>query len=55
MNTLDILTVEELMDTLKIGKNKAYELLNSGALKGVRVGRAWRISAQSVEDFILGK
>lgn len=34
----DILTIEELMEALYIGRNYAYKLLNSGEIKGFRVG-----------------
>lgn len=40
-----IFTPMEVMDILNIGKNTMYTLLNTGELKGFRVGRSWRISA----------
>ncbi len=49
----DILCVEEVMEILYIGRNYAYKLLNSGALKAFRVGRKWRIPKSSLEDFII--
>jgi len=52
MNPLEVLTVEDLMDTLQIGKNKAYELLNSRAIKAARVGRVWRIPLKAVVEFL---
>lgn len=50
-----ILTPADIMDILNIGKNTAYELLNSGKLKGFRVGRSWRITTEALEEFLLGK
>ena len=47
-----IFTPMEVMDILNIGKNTMYTLLNTGELKGFRVGRSWRISAQSLEQFM---
>lgn len=47
------LTPQDIMDILNIGKNTAYTLLNSGRLRGFRVGRSWRISAEALEEFIL--
>ena len=32
-DAMDLLTVEELCDTLMIGKNAAYQLLASGKIK----------------------
>ena len=37
-----VLTPAEAMDILGVGKNTMYRLLNSGKLRGVRVGRSWR-------------
>ena len=42
------LTVEELCDILKIGRNAVYRLLNAGEIKGLRNGRVWRIPKVSV-------
>ena len=39
-----VLTAREAMEILGVGKNTIYRLLDSGALKGFRVGRSWRIS-----------
>ena len=49
----ELITVEELCDTLSIGRNAAYQLLNSNQIKAFRIGRAWKISKMAVEDFIL--
>lgn len=52
----DILCVSDVCDILLIGKNRVYELLNSGALKGFRVGRnSWRIPKKNLEVYILQK
>lgn len=48
----DVLTAAEVMDILKIGKNTMYRLLNTGAIKGFRMGRSWRISLDSLMEFI---
>jgi len=48
-----IITVEELMDILKIGKNAAYQLLNNGKIPAFRIGRVWKIPRNSLDDFIL--
>ncbi|MCI8304677.1 MAG: helix-turn-helix domain-containing protein [Lawsonibacter sp.] len=47
-----VLTAAEVMDILGVGKNTVYRLLNSGRLRGVRVGRSWRISMDSLNEFI---
>ena len=48
----DVLTVDELCEALKIGKNAAYRLLNEGKVKGFRIGRVWKISKSSLESYI---
>lgn len=48
-----VLTPLDVMDILCIGKNSAYALLNSGKLRGFRVGRSWRISSEALEEFML--
>lgn len=48
----DILTVDELCDVLRIGKNATYKLINSGKLKCYRINRVWKIPKKSVEEYI---
>lgn len=48
----DILTVENLMDYLNIGRTTAYKLVQSGKIKTVRIGRIYRISKKSVEEYV---
>lgn len=49
----DVLKTDEACEALKIGYNALYKLLSSGALKGYRNGRTWRIPKAAVADFIL--
>ena len=48
----EILTVQEIMEILFVGKNTVYELLNSGELKGFRIGKTWRVTKESLVSFI---
>lgn len=48
----DIVTIDELCEMLRIGKNKAYELLQNGNIKAFRCGRLWIISKTAVEEFV---
>lgn len=48
----NIMTVDELCETLLIGKNTAYKLLISGELKGFRIGRIWKIPRDSLNEYI---
>ena len=49
-----VLTPAEAMDILGVGKNTMYRLLNSGQLRGVRIGRSWRITDSALESFMAG-
>ena len=51
----EILTIEELMELLYIGKNTAYQLLKSGEIKAFRIGKVWKIPRESVNEYILRK
>lgn len=48
----EILTVEEMMEILNVGKNTAYQLLESGEIKAFRIGRLWKIPRKSIYDYI---
>ena len=50
----DVVTIEELQEMLGIGRGLAYDLVNSGKIKGVKVGRGWRISKEKISVFING-
>ena len=41
-NYPDVLTPNDIMQILSIGRNKVYELLNDGTLKSIRIGRKHR-------------
>lgn len=53
MEDIEVMTAEEACEVLRIGHNAIYALLNSGKLKGYRMGRNWRIPRESVRQFIL--
>lgn len=38
--------------TLGVGRSTAYELLNSGAIKAVRVGRSVRVDLASLDAYV---
>ena len=49
---IKLIKLKELCEMLKISKNTAYHLLNSGKLEGLRVGRMWRISLENVKKYV---
>jgi len=46
------LRVEELMPILGIGRNTAYELVSTGQIRGIKVGRQLRIPKQALIHFL---
>ncbi len=51
-NDYEILTPEDVMEYLYIGRNAVYKLLNSGELKAFRVGRNWKIPKKALDEYI---
>lgn len=49
----DIMNVWDVSEVLCVGKNRVYELLERGALKGFRIGRVWKIPKDALQDYIL--
>lgn len=46
------LWVEDLMAILGIGRNTAYELIRSGQIRSVRIGRQIRIPRDALLEFL---
>lgn len=49
----DIMTISDVAEALFIGKNRTYELLNKGIIKGFRIGRVWKIPKEAVREYIM--
>ena len=49
------LRVEDLMPVLDIGRNTAYELVRSGQIRSIRIGRQLRIPRDAVLEFLNGR
>ena len=49
------LRVEDLMSLLGIGRNTAYELIRSGQIRSVRIGRQIRIPRDALLEFLDGR
>ena len=50
-----VLNVEDIADTLMIGRNKAYNLVNSGKIKALRIGNHYRIPRDAFIAFLKGE
>lgn len=48
----DILNVADVAKALKIGNTQAYKLVRSGKLPAFKEGRAWKISKQTLTQYV---
>ena len=51
-NEQEFISLNELQEMLSIGRTKAYDLVTSGDLPAVRIGRSIRISKQDLTDWL---
>lgn len=47
-----VLCIDDLMAVLCIGRNTAYELVRSGQIRSVRIGKNYRVPRDAVEEFL---
>jgi excisionase family DNA binding protein len=47
-----LLTPEEAAQALRIGRTRLYEMLRTGELGSVRVGRSRRIARRDIEGYV---
>lgn len=48
----EILSREEVMEILKIGRSTFYKLLHDGDLKGFKEGNRYKVPAESIKEYI---
>ena len=48
----DVLTFKEYQKVLKIGRNKAYQLLQDKQIMSIRIGTNYRIPKQAIIDYL---
>ncbi|GHF93215.1 helix-turn-helix domain-containing protein [Streptomyces sp. NRRL_ISP-5395] len=53
--TAELLTVPEVMARLRLGRSTVYDLIRSRRLVSITIGRARRIPADAVRDFIVNE
>ena len=49
-----LLKIPEVMERLAVGQTKVYELMSSGELRSVKVGRSRRVASDELDRFIAG-
>lgn len=52
LTTKEILTREEVMEILKIGRSTFYKLLQTGQLKGFKEDNRYKVPVESVEKYV---
>ncbi|MBQ1371975.1 MAG: helix-turn-helix domain-containing protein [Oscillospiraceae bacterium] len=50
-----VLTVRDLSEYLRIGRDSAYALVRSGQIRSVRIGRQIRIPRAAVDAYLSGE
>ena len=48
----DVVDIKQLCKMLNIGKNTAYELIHSGKLKYVKIGKVYKIPKNCIIEFL---
>jgi excisionase family DNA binding protein len=51
-NEAQLFSIDEVMQRLGVGRNTVFNLLGSGELRSVKLGRRRMVSAQALRDFI---
>ena len=50
----ELITINDVKEILKVDRLTVYRMLKDGRLKGVKVGRQWRIPSSEVKELISG-
>lgn len=48
-----MLKVDDLSEFLSIGRNTAYDLVRSGKIRSIRIGRCYRIPRDAVAEYLI--
>lgn len=47
-----VLHVKDLAEVLSVSQNTAYNLVRSGQIRSIRIGRAYRIPREAIDEFL---
>lgn len=50
---VELITIDELCELLLIGRSTAYRLLRNNDIKAFKIGKVWKISKASIEQYII--
>ena len=48
----DIMTFKECQKLLKVGKNTLLDLIHGGEIDAFRIGNRWKITKESIAEFL---
>ena len=48
----ELLTIDDASLTLSLGRSKVYQLVLSGELRSIKIGRSRRIPMEAIDEFI---
>lgn len=49
---IEVYTLTELIDLLQVTRRSLYNWIKDGKIKAFRVGREWRVTKQSLKEFM---
>lgn len=52
MADIRVYTLDEVADIMKVTKRTLYNYIKAGTLHAVKMGKYWRVSEDSLQDFI---
>jgi len=51
----DVLHVKDIQKILSISKHQVFHLIESGKIRGIKVGKSYKIPKVSVIDYLFGE
>lgn len=49
---IEVYTLDEVANIIKVTKRTLYNYIKAGTLKAVKMGKYWRVSEESLQEFI---
>lgn len=51
---MDLMTVEEIAEQLRVSKMTVYRMVNSGTLPSMKIGNSIRVEREALEKYLAG-
>lgn len=52
MEDKKVYSIEEVAEILQVTRRTVYNYLKTGALKGAKIGKYWRITNKALDEFL---